>query len=90
MPETTDIMFSLRELAEILVRKQGIHEGFWGISLNFNFAATMMAKNPTELYPTAIAQVAGIGLHKFEAESNIAVDAAKVNPRPKGGKPAPK
>jgi hypothetical protein len=36
----------------------------------------------TELQPAAIIPVLEIGLQKFEKETNISVDAAKVNPRP--------
>jgi hypothetical protein len=33
------------------------------------------------MMPAAVVPVLEIGLQKFEAESNIAVDAAKVNPK---------
>jgi hypothetical protein len=81
MPETTEVNFSHREIAEMLVKKQGIHEGIWGISVRFNWSATNVGPSPTELYPSAIASIVQIGLHRVEKESNIAVDAAKVNPK---------
>jgi hypothetical protein len=46
---------------------------------------TELEPTPTELLPAAIVAIPEIGLQKFEQESNIAVDAAKVNPRPTEG-----
>ena len=88
MPETTEINFSHREIVEMLIRKQGIHEGIWMLSVRFNWTATNIGQSPTEFYPSAVASVVQIGLHRADKESNIAVDAAKVNPRPqeKSGK----
>ena len=31
MPETPQILFSYQEIAEALVKQQGIHEGLWGL-----------------------------------------------------------
>ena len=81
MPETTEINFSHREIAEMLIKKQDIHEGIWALSLRFNFTASNVGPSQTEIYPSAVASVVQIGLHKVDTESNIALDAAKVNPR---------
>jgi len=82
MPEATEISFSHREIVEMLIKKQDIHEGIWGLSLRFNWSATNVGPSPTEVYPAAVVSIVQIGLHRFDKESNIAVDAAKVNPRP--------
>lgn len=83
MPETTEINFSHREIVEMLIKKQDIREGIWSLSIRFNFGATNAGPSPTEVSPSAVISVAQIGLHKVDKESNIALDAAKVNPRSK-------
>jgi hypothetical protein len=83
MPEATQILFKHKELAEILVKHQGIHDGIWGLFVNFGIGASNIGPSEADLQPAAIVPVLGIGLQKFEKETNISVDAAKVNPLPK-------
>jgi len=82
MAEPTQIMFTHRELVTALVRQQGIHEGIWGLSINFGLGAQNMGPTPDDLLPTALVPVLRIGIQKYEKENNIAVDASKVNPIP--------
>ncbi len=85
------IMFNFQEVVECLIKKQGIHEGLWGISISFGFGAinAVNTEEPEKFLPSAIVPVQEIGIQKFEVESNLTVDAAKVNPRP-AKKPATK
>jgi hypothetical protein len=80
MPEATQIVFKHKELAEILVKHQGIHDGIWGLFINFGIGASNVGPSEAELQPAAIVPVLGIGLQKFEKESSLSVDASKVNP----------
>jgi hypothetical protein len=80
MAEATQITFKYSELVELMIKKQGIHEGIWGLFVNFGLAASNIGPTETNISPAAIVGVIGIGLQKFEKESNIAVDAEKVNP----------
>lgn len=80
MPEATQIVFKHKELAEILVKHQNIHDGIWGLFIRFGIGASNVGPSETDVNPTAIVPVLEIGLQKFEKESNISVDAAKVNP----------
>jgi hypothetical protein len=82
MAEPNQIAFNFKEVAECLVKKQGITQGIWGIYFRFGLQATNMGPSPSDLHPAAIAVVLEIGLQKMEEESNLAVDAAKVNPKP--------
>ncbi|MGH9692478.1 MAG: hypothetical protein ACRD4C_15615 [Candidatus Acidiferrales bacterium] len=81
MGEPTQISFRHSELAEILVKKQGIHEGVWGIYVKFGLQATNAGPTETELTPAALVGVMEIGIQKFDKESNLTVDAAKINPK---------
>jgi hypothetical protein len=81
MPEATQIVFKHKELAELLVKSQGIHEGIWGLFLRFGIGGSNVGPSEADLNPAAIVPVLEIGLQKFEKETNISVDAAKVNPK---------
>jgi hypothetical protein len=81
MPEFSQILFSHREIVEILIKKQDIHEGIWGLYVKFGLNAANIGPTQTDVVPAAVLGVLEIGLQKFEQESNIAIDASKVNPR---------
>ena len=83
MAEASQMTFSFKEVAEALVKKQGIHDGIWSVNVNFALTATNMGPNENDLKPAAVLAILQIGLQKVEKETNLAVDAAKVNPRSK-------
>jgi len=82
MPQATQIVFKHRELVEMLIKSQEIHDGIWGLFVRFGIGATNLGPSDAELQPAAIVPILEIGLQKFEKETNISVDAAKVNPKP--------
>ena len=61
--------------------KQDIHEGIWGLFIKFGLGASNVGPTDSDLNPAAIIAILEIGLQKFEKETNISVDASKVNPR---------
>ncbi|MGR0480466.1 MAG: hypothetical protein ACTFAL_03445 [Candidatus Electronema sp. V4] len=78
------VEFSLAEMAEILIKHQGIHEGLYNLSLQFQLAFGGVGTSPELRYPGAIVGVSHIGLAKIEEgkkDSNT-VNAAEVNPAP--------
>jgi uncharacterized membrane protein len=86
MAETSQIMFSHKEVVEALIKKQGLYEGIWMLAINFGMQATNVGTSDTDLKPSAIVGVLSIGLHRTEKETALSADAAKVNPKPKGPK----
>jgi len=80
MPEIGNIIFSYREVVTALLKAQGIHDGLWMLFVRFGLSAANVGPNDEELKPAAIIPILEIGLQKAEKESNLAVDAAKVNP----------
>jgi hypothetical protein len=82
MPEATMISFSHKEVAEALLKRQDIHEGLWGIYIEFGFGAANIGQGPSDpnLLPAAIIPVTKIGIQKFAEANNLTVDAAEVNP----------
>jgi len=53
-----------------------------GIFVNFGLNATNVGPNEAELKPAAVVGILQLGLQKFDKETSLSVDAAKVNPRP--------
>lgn len=83
MAEPTQIAFSYKEIVEALIKKHDLHEGLWGLNVNFGLQATNIGPNDTDLKPAGVLAILGIGLQKMDKENNMTVDAAKVNPKPK-------
>jgi hypothetical protein len=70
------------------VKNQDLHDGIWGLFVRFGLNAANVGESDAMLRPAAILPILEIGLQKMEKESNIAVDAAKVNPKPHVTAPA--
>ncbi|MHB8413360.1 MAG: hypothetical protein ACYDDI_15640 [Candidatus Acidiferrales bacterium] len=81
MAEASQIVFSYKEIAEALVKKQGLHEGVWGLFVKFGMQATNIGPNENDLKPAAVIPILELGLQKFEKENNLSVDAAKISSR---------
>jgi len=82
MAEATQYKFTLKEVAEALVKKQDIHEGLWQLGFEFGLAAAHTGPSKDEIYPTAFVPVMKAGLQEVKEETSLSVDAAKVNPLP--------
>ena len=82
MPEADQhFTYSHREIAEQLVKLADIHEGLWGLYIEFGLAGANMvnaADNTTT--PAAIVPVLRIGIQRFPEANSMTVDAAVVNP----------
>ena len=81
--ETIQYMFDLQAVTELLIKKQGFHDGLWMISIEFGLAAASIPTGPDgkTLQPAAISFVQRLGIKKHEgAPTNLTVDAAVVNP----------
>jgi hypothetical protein len=86
MPEIQQLTFTHKEVAEALVKKEGLHEGLWGIYIEFGLAAANI-NGPDEgsFMPAAIIPVVKIGIQRFTEANGLTVDASEVNPEPKSG-----
>ena len=74
--------FSLRELTEILVKNQGLHEGFYNLSIQFQIGVGAVGPSSELICPGAMVGISRVGLSKTEeTKKNIhTVNAAEVNP----------
>ncbi len=84
---------SLRELAEVLIKHYGLHEGRYDLFVEFQIASAAIGPDPHVRIPGLTFGVSKIGLSESKkAESAMTVDAALVNPveKPSTEKPSKK
>jgi hypothetical protein len=80
--EATQYVFSHKELVEILIRHQGLHEGIWAAQFQMGMGNAQVP-NPAgggDTFPAVVVTILGVGLQKTDKEGPSALDAAKVNP----------
>lgn len=80
MAEELLIAFTHKEVAEALVIRHGLHEGIWGVYLEFGIGAGNFVTGPEDMVPSAIVPVLKIGLQRFPELNSLSIDASKVNP----------
>jgi hypothetical protein len=85
MADIKQITFTHQEIAEILVKKQDIHDGFWGIFLELGLSAGVVPTTPdgSTVTPAGIVLINRIGILKFDQPNPLTIDAAKTTPAPK-------
>ena len=83
MAEVSQITYTFKELAEILVKECDIHEGFWGLFVKFGIKAANLGETDSDLRPTALVPILELGLQKYDGLNNLSVDASQVNPASK-------
>lgn len=80
MGEPNQYLFDFKEIAEVLVKRQNLHDGIWGLIFEFGLQATNAGPSDSQILPAAIIPIMRMGLQKVTQETNLSVDAAKVNP----------
>ena len=80
MAESAQVVFKLTELAEMLVKKENLHEGHWGILVNFGVGGGNLEDANGTLHPTIVVPIQTIGIQRFELPNSLTVDASVVNP----------
>lgn len=77
--------FSIRDLIVALMRDQGIHSGFWGLTVHFDASGTSIAKpgQPELNFPGLAVGVTGVTLIPATANAPGSLDASGHNPAPK-------
>ena len=81
MPEAQNYAYSHKELAELLVRQQGLTEGHWGIYLEFGMQGGNIPVAAGAMVPVAMVRIEKIGIQRFDKPNPLTVDAAEVNPK---------
>ena len=83
MAEATQFSFTWAEIAEVLIKRQGIHEGEWMAGIEFTLNAGILGPAPGDARPGMMMLANGVQLMKAQPGSppHMVVDAAKVNPK---------
>ncbi len=80
MAEVTQFNFSYQEVVEALIKKQGLHEGIWVLTIEFGLGAGNIGPDENSLNPSAVIAVGKIGIKRADKITNLSVDASVVNP----------
>lgn len=76
------VVLSLRDLAELLIKHRGLHEGLYNLAFQFQIAVGAVGPSPEAAVPGAMLGVSGVGLEKVDQAGPHTVDAAVINPAP--------
>jgi hypothetical protein len=83
MVEVTQYSFNWAELAEMLIKKQNIHEGQWMATVEFAISSGAFGvAGPADAKPGVMLLANGVQLIRAQPNfpQHLVVDAAKVNP----------
>jgi hypothetical protein len=94
MAEINQYSVSLRELIELIIKANNVHEGLWSLSVGFGIGIGTFGQTPDQLFPGASVTVSNVGIQRHPPGAPttgpgvIVVDAAQVNPKAKKGRRA--
>jgi hypothetical protein len=80
MAEERKITYAHAELAALMIKDKGLHEGLWHLQVQFGLSAVNAGPSDQEMNPTAVVPVLSIGLVSVTAPGPLVFDAALVNP----------
>ncbi len=78
MPETTQIVYSHKELTELIMRDLGITSGHWAIYITFRLMGANVGLEEGDLKPVAMTFVESIGVTRVAEPNPLSVDASKL------------
>lgn len=90
MPETTQMIYSHKELTELILRDRGITSGHWAIYIKFRLVGANVELDEGDLKPVAMTFVESIGVTRVEAPNPLSVDASKLRVKRSVSTKAPK
>jgi hypothetical protein len=88
MADINQYTLPLREVVELIIKANNIHEGQWSLLLGFQVATGAFGPTPDLSFPGAAVSVNQIGIQRHPAgvpttgPGVIVVDAEKINPKP--------
>ncbi len=87
MSDPSIVPFSHKDVVTALIKQKDIHEGIWGLIIEFGLGATNINKGPgdPDVFPAAIIPVLKIGIQSVPTLNSLSVNAAEVNPIQKVG-----
>lgn len=79
-PEMVADALTMRELAAVLVKHYGLHEGRYDLTIEFQVGVGSVGPDKGPRAPGVAVGIAKIGLSRSTAEGPMTVDAAESNP----------
>lgn len=79
-PVAAGTPLSMRELATLLVKHYGFHDGKYDLLLEYQFGVGAFGPTPESVNPGVIVGIAKIGLTPAAQPGPLTIDAAEVNP----------
>lgn len=89
MPETTQIVYSHKELTELILRDRGITSGHWVIYMTFRLVGANVELEAGDLKPVAMTFVESIGVNRVSEPNPLSVDASKLRGKKRVSSGAP-
>ena len=97
MPEVKQYTLTHKELLELLIKLNNVHEGRWSLLVGMSISTGMFGPAPNQTFPGAAVTFSQIGMQRENSGTTnapqppgtIILDAAVVNP-PKNASKAPK
>jgi len=88
MPEVAQYNLSYKELIELLIKENDVHEGLWSLSLGFQIGVGLQGPNQEQLSLGVAVSVNQIGIQRVPDGQPVTpgatvVDAKQINPSPK-------
>jgi hypothetical protein len=82
MTEIQQFLFTHKEIAEMLIKRKDVHEGYWGICVEFGILVGTVEFPPQSgnTNPGTTVSIPKIGIQRFDASNPLAINAAEVNP----------
>jgi hypothetical protein len=80
--ELPPLSVTVDEMIELLIKHHHIHDGLFGLAVQFQFAVGGVGISPNETYPGVMLGVSGFGLAPALSEGSRIINAAIVNPKP--------
>ncbi len=83
MAQASRFEFNNKELLELMLRKQDIHEGHWALQAKFSFAAMNIGTQTdgSDANPAGVVGLLGLALELVPEPVPFSVNAADVNPK---------
>jgi len=83
--EVPQFFFDHQEVVEDLIKRQGLHSGLWGLSVEIGLVGSNMnvldKNGKSKLTPAGVVLMSRIGIRQVSEPTDLTVDAAEVNPR---------
>jgi hypothetical protein len=83
LPAPVEPLLTIKDLAALLVKHYGLHEGIFDLMIEYQFGAGAVGPDKEHILPGVMIGIARIGLARATQLNPLTIDASAVNPSPK-------